>query len=476
MTSKVSRKKHLTQVGRVLATPSSGPSDLAETRIATVLGLKQFMQGPIRTLLIKGLAGTGKTTVALEILKAAGEGKGAYISSRVPKELLETHIPAMKETIDNQEFLDIRLEDATSVLDFVMQLTESKSVRTIVFDSWDGLAKELDQKERLRAEKTLMAIANNSGAQFVFVSEEPGATTIDYLVDGILEVVRVEVEDRVVREFIIDKLRGTKIPQHKYIFTLLDGKFTFFEPYTIPDYSKMRKFDRRPDIDESYSFGSGALDRLFGGMTPGSTLTIEYDETVPYPALRAIELPPIINFLLMGRSAILLPLPGANDELTNTILAKAVDAPALKDRLSILNVLRTSDVKTANLPINATPQQIHGVVTNETIRLRDKSVDKTVLLVKSVSALENLFASDLDSLLEVTSQEIITLQQSHDAHILFLAKDSPIRSRILSMSSSYAKLFVRDGTVLMFGVKPHTGIYALQHLEDPTIPSLTQLV
>jgi len=99
-----------------------------------------------------------------------------------------------------------------------------------------------------------------------------------------------------------------------------------------------------------------------------------------------------------------------------------------------------------------------------------------VLLVKSISALENLFASDLDSLLEVTSQEMITLAQSHDAHMLFLPKDSPIRSRILSMSSSYAKLFVRDGTVLMFGVKPHTGVYALQHLEDPTSPSLTQLV
>ena len=54
----------------------SGAEDLAETRIAAILGLKRFTQGPIRTLLIKGLAGTGKTTVALEILKAAGEGKG----------------------------------------------------------------------------------------------------------------------------------------------------------------------------------------------------------------------------------------------------------------------------------------------------------------------------------------------------------------------------------------------------------------
>ena len=168
----------------------------------------------------------------------------------------------------------------------------------------------------------------------------------------------------------------------------------------------------------------------------------------------------------MGRSAILLPLPGANDEQTSSILSKGAGERAARDRLSILNVLRTSDIKTTNLPKIATPGEIHEAVTNETTRLRKKSADKTVLLVKSVSALENLFASDLDSLLEVTSQEIITLQQSHDAHILFLAKDSPIRSRILSISSSYAKMFVKDGTVLMFGVKPHTGIYALQHLED----------
>jgi KaiC/GvpD/RAD55 family RecA-like ATPase len=464
--------------------PSSGQdevggpetSDLAETRIATIFGLKQFMQGPINTVLIKGLAGTGKTTVALEILKAAGQGKGAYISSRVPKGLLETHIPAMKETIEGQQFLDIRLEDATSVLDFVMRLTEPRKIKTIVFDSWDGLAKELEQRERLRAEKTLMALANNSGAQFIFVSEEPGATTIDYLVDGIVEVMSVDVQDRTVREFMIHKLRGTKISQHKYIFTLLEGKFTFFGPYAVPDYSKMSKFAQRPDIDGSYSLGSRALDGLFGGMIPGSTLAIEYDENVPYTALRAIGLPPIINFLSMGRSAILLPLPGANDEETSSILAKGAGERAVTDRLSILNVLRTSDIKTTNLPKIATPREIHEEVTNETTRLRKQSVDKTVLLVKSVSALENLFASDLDSLLEVTSQEIITLQQSRDAHILFLAKDSPIRSRILSISSSYAKMFVKDGTVLMFGVKPHTGIYALQHLEDPTSPSLTQIV
>ena len=35
----------------------------------------------------------------------------------------------MKETMHNQEFLDIRLEDATSVLDFVMQLTEPKKIQ-----------------------------------------------------------------------------------------------------------------------------------------------------------------------------------------------------------------------------------------------------------------------------------------------------------------------------------------------------------
>ncbi len=70
-------------------------------------------------------------------------------------------------------------------------------------------------------------------------------------------------------------------------------------------------------------------------------MAIEYDENVPYPALRAIELPPIINFLSMGRSAILLPLPGANDEVTDSILTKAVGERAVRDRLRILNVLRS---------------------------------------------------------------------------------------------------------------------------------------
>ena len=465
------------QANPLILDTHSASQDLAEIRIASSLGLQQFRQGTVRTLLIKGLAGTGKTTVALELLKAAGKGNGAYISSLVPKDLLEAHMPAMKETLENQEFLDCGLEDATSVLDFVLRLTVTKKIKTIVFDSWEGIAKELEPHERLRVEKTLIMLAHNSGAQFIFVSEEPGTTTVDYLVDGMLELIMHKEQDRAVREFIIHKLRGSLISQPEYLFTLLEGKFTFFEPYTVPDYSKMTKFVPRPDISESYSFGTDALDKLFGSMVPGSTLTIEYDENVPYSALKSIEYPPIINFLAMGRSAILLPLPGANDEeVTSSIVSKAVGKDVVSDRLSILNILRSSDLKTTNLPKDATPQEIHEIVTNETTRLRKKSVDKSVLLVKSVGALENLFASNLDSLLEVTSQEIITLQQSHDAHILLLPEDSPIRSRILSMSSSYAKLFVRDGTVLMFGVKPYTGIYALQHLEDPISPSLTQLV
>src|SRR4029077_650864 len=112
--SKRKMKKPLVREAPPVELRGTGPSDLAETRIATVLGLKQFISAPIGTLLIKGLAGTGKTTVALEILKAAGEGKGAYLASRVPKELLETHTPAMKKTIENQDFSDIRLEHMTS--------------------------------------------------------------------------------------------------------------------------------------------------------------------------------------------------------------------------------------------------------------------------------------------------------------------------------------------------------------------------
>jgi DNA replication protein DnaC len=52
--------------------------------LAKLDGLAEFLQTGGNTLLIKGDAGTGKTTLALQLMKSlAGKDGGVYISARV---------------------------------------------------------------------------------------------------------------------------------------------------------------------------------------------------------------------------------------------------------------------------------------------------------------------------------------------------------------------------------------------------------
>lgn len=182
----------------------------------------------------------------------------------------------------------------------------------IVLDTWDGLAKEMEPVERLRAEKALAAAADSSDTKIIFVSEEPGMTTMDYLVDGIVELNRTEEHSRVFREIEIRKLRGTSITQQRYIYTLIDGRFRSFKPYREPDYSRLKKPKPIPDNKNGYSFGNRRLDEIIGWIEPGTSVTIEYDESVPYSVLRLIEFPLIVNFMNLGRGLALVPLPGAS--------------------------------------------------------------------------------------------------------------------------------------------------------------------
>ena len=86
--------------------------------------LVRFVQRDTYSLLIKGLAGTGKTTLSLTILRALkGQSKFFYISTRTsPKQLfqyypwLETfvgdHSPGKELTEEQSQVLSPNFEDA----------------------------------------------------------------------------------------------------------------------------------------------------------------------------------------------------------------------------------------------------------------------------------------------------------------------------------------------------------------------------
>ena len=84
------------------------------------------------------------------------------------------------------------------------------------------MAKELDLRERLRAEKTLVAIAESSKSK-LFISEEPHLTTTDYLADAVITLKDEEIEGRRIRRIEWNKLRGIAILQKISLLFMKEG-------------------------------------------------------------------------------------------------------------------------------------------------------------------------------------------------------------------------------------------------------------
>src|SRR5208282_2415453 len=69
-------------------------SKSAASSMTKLDSLEEFLRTGGNTLLIKGEAGTGKTTLALQLLKGlSGDGNGVYISARVSERKLHRHSP-----------------------------------------------------------------------------------------------------------------------------------------------------------------------------------------------------------------------------------------------------------------------------------------------------------------------------------------------------------------------------------------------
>ena len=450
----------------------------------------EFLAAGGGTLLIKGYAGAGKTTVALRLLERFSKGgDGEYISSRVSESKLLQQLPWF-EAIEGQtrkkdktRFVDTRLGTAESVLEEVMETIARKQkdsgLRIIVLDTWDGLAKEMNDKERLKAEKTLIALADSSKARIIFVSEEPGRTTMDYLVDGIIELVRSEQHNRVFREIEVQKLRGTLISQHKYIYTLLGGRFTYFEPYSSPTSIEGKWTKPIGDHDGAFSFGSSVMDREFGGLGKGNTSVFEYVENVPYSAIRLVEVPAIVNALNLGRGVVCIPLPGAGIENLAALIRGGTSEEAVRERLVLTTSEKEGALEAPFYGIGSTdPRKSGGHVGGLVEEVRGRSKREGVLVVESIGQLEGAHASNMNPLLEQISQRISDIQRtSTDTLMLLMPADAQLRAKLIAMSQEHARLFVKDRSVVLMGEKPSTEAMVLEHSHvNPMFPSLTKIV
>ncbi|MBC7109672.1 MAG: AAA family ATPase [Archaeoglobi archaeon] len=288
------------------------------------------------SLLIRGYPGTGKTLMALSLIYSH-RGDFFYISTRVsPEEILEIY-PHLKEEIQRIKILDaskeislvdatmrrfsksdeisdfllsVRYEDKPAFIRALVSLLRDSENPLVIIDSVEAIQESLG-REIL---SDLLELSDEIGFSLVIIVERGEMGREDYLVDGVIELERRIDDERVLRKMRIHKLRGCSIPQPEYLFTLKDGKFRLFEPfsYEIPKESKL--FEPLEDPDENrFSSGSEDLDEIFGGgFRKGSSILLEISEGVTRRMYHRFVQSFYLNFLRRGRRVYLIPTLGTD--------------------------------------------------------------------------------------------------------------------------------------------------------------------
>ncbi len=262
--------------------------------------LAEFLSADTFSLMIKGESGTGKTTLALTILKALQPLKNVlYISTRTsPLQLMEYHpwieeifgpADALGKTVGKEGWetlVDSRLDEPNTVFERVTNVLMDEQAPTVVIDSWEALGDAIGS-EALRTDmRVLEAWRERAGARFIFVGEKPENTALDYVAEGIVVLTERTHSGRRLREVTLSKLHGVQIQRPSHLFTLEGGVFRSFPRYSPDEFEFRRPLPMRLDhafrsAKGRYPTGYVSFDRVMGGgFPPKSVVLVELDSDV----------------------------------------------------------------------------------------------------------------------------------------------------------------------------------------------------
>src|SRR5437867_6146420 len=261
--------------------------------------LREFMKNETYSLLVKGRSGSGKTTLALSISHTLKEKNNFfYISTRSSPKQLFDHFPWLRKIIkepdkdiDSQEvgknlstFEDARLDEPESLFERVTnQLMDVKNPM-IIIDSWDSVASLMDREARLNNERVLQTWRERAQAKLIFTSEESVESSLESIVDGVLELNYQYMDEIRLRSLFLRKLRGIPIKRSLYFFSLKNRILRCFDSYDPREF-KINKLEKIPE-EKNYSkqilqTGYDDLDKYFGSALPHNGLvTVEKDNVL----------------------------------------------------------------------------------------------------------------------------------------------------------------------------------------------------
>jgi KaiC/GvpD/RAD55 family RecA-like ATPase len=485
-----------------------------------------------RSLLIKGSAGTGKTTFALQLLEEFSDPDSSYyISTRVSDESLYNQFPWLKakemrgRVIDSsRDFLsalyqraqeggdketpkqmDKKLLGAREFLKSLQKTSAPSSVDraqlTMLLEEfdyedlleirrlYDRIEEKLPQKclcvidsvegitnkYKINPDSLIMALqkdlVENSNTNLLFVMEFADDTSIDYLVDGVITISRGEIEGRRIREILLHKLRATEIKQPKYLATLKGGRFKSFDPFE-PSVDKPVKWTPIPDTNFHYSTGTRPMDELLGGgYGKGTYNVIEVGDNVSTEEYYSIVRPILLNFISHNRGAIAVLTGGDHADALRTDLVRFIDGSQFDKYVHIADYFIQETDKPYVMALGTRNKEEAIRVWRrvyEDLRGPDKKNPRPIMDFAGFDTLEYLRGGDVA--IKDLFNTVGGIKISQDLGIGILKPGLKLKQEIMNMADTYFKIMDINKSCCIYGIKPHTIVYVITPDEKKGYP------
>ena len=443
--------------------------------------LKPLLSTPVKSILIKGEPGTGKTTLALELLRLYG--KGIYVSTRLSKEQSEEHHPELNDLFQrgdamevnpldlesNQRversnaytFQDLRFSNPENILNAIVKCLAKIKQPLIILDSWDAIANRTEHIERLKIEQTLALMALGNGAKLLFVSEEPNLTTTDYLVDAVATVQNDLHDGRRVRKIWWNKVRGSAASHWSNLFTLWGGRFTAFSQHAAmwQGVTKPRPFEPIANKEPFYSTGSVDLDEFFGGgLRKGFLVIVEFGKYIGSAAFNPISTAIRCNVILNGGCSMTIPSAGVSANRIKDSVSRHVPSNLLDSSLR-LAYFELFDVDPCFFALN--PKSASDSFDRLMSETKKAKGDKNRPCIFSIGGetLEKVYSHE--EAFRFAQNMVQRVRHYGDVLYIVLPHGSTLLDEFSNLSDIHVKLDDIDGTTVIERLKPWSQLYAV---------------
>ena len=340
----------------------------------------------------------------------------------------------------------------------------------VAVDSIEALSEKYGIPEARIINMLQKDLVENTNTYLVIVLEKFESLDMDYFVDGVVTLGTGEVDERTYREMVIQKLRGCETRHHRYLFSLYGGRMQAFGPYHFEFPKAGVQWPKvEPTVPGRQPTGSPQLDAVLeGGLMEGAVNLLEVDKGVPTEAVLMFCMGPVLTALRGSRPVMWLPSKELSPPNLPPLLRRYMGDDRLEGRLRLVDLYPTEKVEDDPIQLGLEGEPIGSYLKWDVMKFNFKNVNGPTLNIMSYDALEMATGKPIDDMRDYYAN----LRQTGNVDLTVARASVRSTPRLADISQVHLKLRKVLGALVLYGERPHTGLF---HCDMDASAGLPQL-